>query len=61
MLQLTDTWALRGGYNLIWIEGVALGGNQLDFTNTTDSGRGIGTSGSGLFLHGANVGLEAHW
>lgn len=59
-LHLTKTWSLRGGYNLMWIEGVALAGNQLDFTFDTDSGSRVSRSG-GVFLHGANVGLQARW
>lgn len=58
--QLSNDWALRGGYNLMWIEGAALAGNQLDFSFTSDSGTGINRLG-GVFLHGANVGLEARW
>ena len=58
ILHLTKTWSLRGGYNLMWIEGVALGGNQLDFTFDADSGTNVSRSG-GVFLHGANVGLHA--
>lgn len=44
----------------MWIEGVALGGNQLDFTFDADSGRSVSHSG-GVFLHGANFGLQAQW
>jgi hypothetical protein len=58
--QLTPVWGVRGGYNLLWIEGVALAPDQLDFTNTPDSGTGL-TSSSGVFLHGASLGLEARW
>jgi hypothetical protein len=58
--QLNHTWGLRAGYNLIWIEGVALAPEQLDFTNVTGSGTGL-ASGDGLLLHGVNVGLEARW
>lgn len=58
--QLTDVWGLRFGYNLIWIEGVALAPNQLDFTFTPTSGTGINSTG-GVFMHGANIGLEARW
>jgi hypothetical protein len=36
--QITDHWYVRGGYNLIWIDGVALAPNQLDFTLTATSG-----------------------
>jgi PAS domain S-box-containing protein len=42
------------------IEGVALAPNQLDFTNTPDSGTDVHTNG-GVFFHGVNLGLEARW
>ena len=58
--QLTRVWGVRAGYNLIWIEGVALRTDQLDFTNVPGSGTDL-VSGAGVFLHGVNVGLEARW
>jgi hypothetical protein len=58
--QLTRAWALRGGYDLMWIEGVALAPDQLDFTDTPSSGSRL-VSGGGVFLHGASVGMEARW
>lgn len=58
--QLNRRWALRGGYNLMWIEGVSLAGNQLDFSFNSDSGTQVSTSG-GVFMHGASVGLQAAW
>jgi hypothetical protein len=58
--QLTSHWAVRGGYNLIWIENVALAPDQLDFNTDADAGTAIHDRG-GLFLYGANVGLEARW
>lgn len=59
--RLTDVWGMRAGYNLLWIEGVALAPDQLDFAFFTDpSGNGLNNSG-GLFLHGLSVGLEARW
>lgn len=58
--QINSTWGLRAGYNLIWIEGVALAPDQLDFTNTPDSGTNLVTSG-GVFLQGINLGAEARW
>jgi hypothetical protein len=57
--QLTDVWGVRAGYNLIWIEGVALAPDQLDFSSATDVTQL--SSNGGLFLHGVNVGLEARW
>jgi Putative beta barrel porin-7 (BBP7) len=58
--QLSDTWDLRAGYNVVWIEGVALAPNQLDFTDTATSGTNLHAA-SGLFLHGVNFGVEACW
>jgi hypothetical protein len=58
--QINSVWGARLGYNVIFIEGVALAPDQLDFTNTPSSGSGIDTDGS-VFLHGINAGLEARW
>ncbi len=58
--QLNETWGLRAGYNLMWIEGVATAPGQLDFSFASTSGTGLDTGG-GLLLHGVNVGLEARW
>lgn len=58
--RFTDVWGLRIGYNLAWLSGVALAPNQWDFTDTSASGTGVRGAG-GVFLHGANLGLEARW
>ena len=58
--RLNDTWWLRLGYNMIWLSGVALAPDQWDFTNTSTSGTTL-VGGGGVFLHGANLGLEARW
>lgn len=58
--RLTDVWGIRVGYNLIWIDGLALAPNQFDFTTTDVSGTRL-VSGGGIFMHGANLGLEARW
>ena len=58
--QLTKTWNVRAGYNLLWIEGVALAPNQLDFSYTPTSGSQLNNEG-GVFYHGASIGLEARW
>jgi hypothetical protein len=56
--RLNNNWSLRAGYNLIWISGVALAPNQFDFSSTNT----ISLAGaSNVFLHGANLGLEAQW
>ena len=58
--QLTDVWSLRGGYNLLWIENVALAPDQLDFVNIPGGGTVLNDNG-GVFLHGASVGIQANW
>jgi hypothetical protein len=58
--RLTDVWGIRAGYNLIWIDGLALAPNQFDFSVDENSGRRL-VSGGGIFMHGANLGLEARW
>ncbi|MGA2254430.1 MAG: BBP7 family outer membrane beta-barrel protein [Thermoguttaceae bacterium] len=59
--RLTDVWSAKAGYNAIWIEGLALAPDQLDFNfATSPSGNQLRTSG-GLLLHGVNVGLESRW
>jgi hypothetical protein len=58
--RLSDTWRLRTGYNFLWLTGVALAPNQFDFGGTNTAGTGL-NGGAGVFLHGANLGLEAAW
>jgi len=58
--RINDTWALRSGYNLLWVQGVSLAPNQLDFTDTPTSGMSLDRSG-GFFAHGMNVGVQANW
>lgn len=61
LYALSDVWNLRAGYNLLWIEGAALAPNQLDFDFADAQGGSRLHNNGGLFLHGANVGLEARW
>lgn len=58
--RLTDVFALRAGYNAIWIGGVALAPNQWDFDNSADAGKNLDPTGS-MFLNGLSVGLDACW
>ena len=57
--QLSRVWAARCGYNLMWIDQVALAPDQLDF-DISSPGTHISTGGD-VFLQGINVALEAHW
>jgi hypothetical protein len=58
--QINNTWAFRCGYNILWIEGLALAPEQLDFSDAPGSGTTIDTSG-GLFAHGVNIGFEGRF
>lgn len=60
LYRLTDVWNLRAGYNLMWITGVALAPDQLDFSGELPAGNQLSSSGS-VFLHGVSGGLEARW
>ncbi|MCL4203910.1 MAG: BBP7 family outer membrane beta-barrel protein [Pirellulaceae bacterium] len=61
LVRLTDVWNIRTGYNAMWIEGLALAPDQLDFDFATDPSGNQLRNGGGMFLHGVNVGLEARW
>ncbi|MDY0166922.1 MAG: BBP7 family outer membrane beta-barrel protein [Thermoguttaceae bacterium] len=58
--RFTECLAARAGYQLMWVEGVARAPDQLDFTNTLQSGSAL-VFDQGAFMHGAHVGLEARW
>lgn len=55
--RLNPCWAVRGGYQLLWIEGVALASDQLAVSAPTEGIATVDTGGS-PFYHGAFVGLE---
>jgi hypothetical protein len=60
--QLTQGLALRAGYEVIWLQGVALAPGQVQETLVTTSPKSVQALGvncnSGVFCHGATVGLE---
>lgn len=60
LFRLNDVWNLRAGYNVMWIGGLALAPDQLDFTADVDAGQQLDRTG-GVFLHGVNLGIEARW
>ena len=59
LYRLTDVWNLRAGYTVMSISGLALAPDQLDFAFSAPPS-GMSSNGS-MFLHGANLGLEARW
>src|SRR5262245_2582347 len=58
--RLFSFFTLRAGYNLLWVDGVAVAPGQLDFTNTAASGSDL-RSGDGFFAHGVSAGGLADW
>lgn len=58
--RMTDNLTLIGGYNLLWVNGVALAPDQLAATNIAT---GVGTlaNNGNVLYHGVNVGLEYGW
>ncbi|BBO31999.1 hypothetical protein PLANPX_1611 [Lacipirellula parvula] len=58
--QVTPHFALRGGYQLLWLDGVALASNTALLAKKEIDKNVIGTDGS-LFYNGALVGGEFTW
>lgn len=62
--QVADGLLVRAGYQVIWLEGVALAPGQIQETYTTtkileNTVQALGVNcNSGVFYHGATVGLE---
>ncbi len=55
--QVNRQWAIRAGYEFLWLSGVAVGSMQF---HNFDAGLTPNTSGTVLF-HGALIGLERSW
>jgi hypothetical protein len=58
-LRLTDWLSLRAGYEVLWLDGVAVASDQVPATNIFTN-NGIDTTNS-LFYHGALVGATVVW
>jgi hypothetical protein len=57
VLQLTNSLAVTGGYQLMWLDGVALAPEQIPITSLVAPGAAtIDTQGQ-VFFHGASVGM----
>lgn len=54
-IKVTDMLSIRGGYNLMWIDGVALAPEQYTFEPFQQS---VVNENGSLFLHGFSLGLE---
>jgi hypothetical protein len=58
--HLTDRLTLIAGYNLLWVNGLALAPEQLANTNISTGVGALATNGN-LLYHGVNLGLEYGW
>ena len=58
--RITETWAIRAGWNSIWLTGAALATNQFDFSNSTLPPTGVAHSAT-LWLNGLSLGVEGRW
>ena len=58
--RINDTWAVRVGWNSIWLTSVALATDQFDFANSGTPRGGIADGGT-LWLNGVSLGIEGRW
>lgn len=58
---LSDRLAIRGGYYLAWLEGVALAPDQIPVNSLIVPGTAAVDTSGGLFLDGATIGLMARF
>ncbi|REK12728.1 MAG: hypothetical protein DWQ37_10895 [Planctomycetota bacterium] len=62
LYYINDTWALRGGYQLLWISGVALAPDQAQHFTVTGDPQPYSADVSGnVFFNGALVSVQASW
>ena len=56
---LSNAWNLRAGYTVLWIDGVALAPDQLNFNFAAPASGQL--HNGGMFLHGVTVGMDGRW
>jgi hypothetical protein len=59
--QLNNVWSIRGGYQLLWLTGLALSSEQFPHVSHHFLPDPHVQTNGDLFLHGALVSLEAAW
>ncbi len=60
VFAINEHWALRGGYQLLWLSNVALGSDQYA-TNGFMYAADASVADGNLFLHGALVSVQFSW
>ena len=58
VFQLTDSWSVFGGYQALWLDGLALAPEQIPVTDLSAPGSAALNTDGELFFHGATVGLQ---
>jgi hypothetical protein len=58
VLQLTNSLAVTGGYQVLWLDGLALAPEQLPVTSLLAPGSAAVNTDGELLFHGAMVGLQ---
>jgi hypothetical protein len=58
IVQVTNQLAMRGGYQVMWLDGIAIAGDQVENVTPSSAKPYIGGT---LFYHGAFAGLEYAW
>lgn len=56
--QFTQNWAVRGGYQLLWLDGIALASRQVPVSDPAVTGTATVDAGGSPFYNGAFVQLE---
>jgi hypothetical protein len=59
-LRLTEHILVRAGYQLLWVDGVALASDQFGVPRPSETSIAIDSTG-GVFFHGATLGVEVSW
>jgi hypothetical protein len=59
-LEISEHVSLQGGYQLLWVEDVAVAGDQFAVMQQDTTQTGIKTTG-GAFFHGALASVNIHW
>lgn len=59
--RVSDCWAIRAGYQLLWINNVALAPEQLTGINDVTVPVSVVNNRGDVFYHGALLGLQANW
>ena len=61
VMEINDTLSVRAGYQVMWLEGIALAPDQITGTDLSAPGSATVRAENGLFYHGGSVGLALKW